>query len=108
MSYTKCNECQISGSANLELILSLGLIPLVNTMSKIEIYEGEGFSIPDRSKKFQNPLSTNIIENLSKCFRELIHTYTLGFYHSDLGPKDISLVSKKLGLDRRAGGGSRS
>ena len=36
MSYKNCYECQISGSTNLELILSLGLIPLVNQMSKID------------------------------------------------------------------------
>ena len=35
MSYKNYYECQISGSTNLELILSLGLIPRVNQMSKI-------------------------------------------------------------------------
>ena len=36
MSYKNYYECQISGSTNLELILSLGLIPLVNQMSRID------------------------------------------------------------------------
>ena len=36
MLYKNLYQCQISGSTNLELILSLGLIPLVNTMSKID------------------------------------------------------------------------
>ena len=35
MIYKNINKCQISGSDNLELILSLGFIPLVNQMSKI-------------------------------------------------------------------------
>ena len=34
MSYKNFYECQISGSTDLELILSLGLIPLVNQMSE--------------------------------------------------------------------------
>ena len=36
MLYKKLNKCQLSGSTNLKLILSLGLIPLVNQMSKID------------------------------------------------------------------------
>ena len=41
MLYKNYNKCQISGSTDLELILSLGLIPLVNQMSKINsgLYE---------------------------------------------------------------------
>lgn len=35
MSFKNYYECQISGSTDLELVLSLGLIPLVNQMSKI-------------------------------------------------------------------------
>ena len=46
MSYKNYNECQISGSANLELILSLGLIPLVNQMSKIDSWPQEQIFYP--------------------------------------------------------------
>ena len=34
MSYKKITQCQISGSTNLQLVLSLGSIPLVNEMIK--------------------------------------------------------------------------
>ena len=36
MNYKRVNHCQISGSKDLELILSLGLIPPVNQMTKID------------------------------------------------------------------------
>ena len=37
IKYKKINKCQISGDKNLDMILSLGLIPPVNQMSHIKV-----------------------------------------------------------------------
>ena len=55
MSYKNYYECQISGSTNLELILSLGLIPLVNQMSKINSRPKEQFFFP--TEIYYSPVS---------------------------------------------------
>ena len=46
MNYKKNYKCQISGSPNLELVLSLGLIPPVNQMSKINNRPSEQLFFP--------------------------------------------------------------
>ena len=55
MSYKNYYECQISGSTNLELILSLGLMPLVNQMSKINSRPKEQFFFP--TEIYYSPVS---------------------------------------------------
>ena len=55
MSYKNYYECQISGSTNLELILSLGLIPLVNQMSKINSRPKEQIFFP--TEIYYSPVS---------------------------------------------------
>ena len=46
MKYRIIKECNISGSRNLKMILSLGLIPPVNQMSKITERPKEQFFFP--------------------------------------------------------------
>ena len=55
MLYKNFNSCQISGSKNLELILSLGLIPLVNQMSKINSKVQEQIFFP--TEIYYSPVS---------------------------------------------------
>ena len=55
MLYKYYNECQISGSNNLELILSLGLIPLVNQMSNIDSGPHEQIVFP--TEIYYSPVS---------------------------------------------------
>ena len=46
IKYKKINKCQISGDKNLDMILSLGLIPPVNQMSHIKVRPKEQFFFP--------------------------------------------------------------
>ena len=55
MFYKNFYKCQISGSTNLELILSLGLIPLVNQMSKIDFRPQEQIFFP--AEIYYSPVS---------------------------------------------------
>ena len=91
MSYKNFYECQISGSTDLELILSLGLIPLVNQMSEndsrlskqmffpVEIFYSPisklvqlGVSV-DKSLLFpkEYPYTSSTTKNLRDNFQEL-------------------------------------
>ena len=55
MNYKKVNQCHISGSKNLEMILSLGLIPPVNQMSKINQRPKEQLFFP--TEIYYSPVS---------------------------------------------------
>ena len=55
MNYKKVTNCHISGSDNLELILSLGLIPPVNQMSKINDRPKEQLFFP--TELYYSPIS---------------------------------------------------
>ena len=55
MNYKKVNQCHISGSKNLEMILSLGLIPPVNQMSKIDQRPKEQLFFP--TEIYYSPVS---------------------------------------------------
>ncbi len=55
MKYKRINNCQISGSRNLKLILSLGLIPPVNQMSKINQFPKDQIFFP--TEIFYSPVS---------------------------------------------------
>ena len=55
MNYKKVKQCQISGSKNLERILSLGLIPPVNQMSKIDQSPKEQLFFP--TEIYYSPVS---------------------------------------------------
>ena len=55
MNYKKVNQCHISGSENLEMILSLGLIPPVNQMSKIDQRPKEQLFFP--TEIYYSPVS---------------------------------------------------
>ena len=51
MEYKNYYKCQISGSTDLKLILSLGLIPMVNQMSKIDEMETLDNDISNSSRQ---------------------------------------------------------
>ena len=63
MIYKNINKCQISGSDNLELILSLGFIPLVNQMSKIDSNLQEQIFLP--AEIYYSPVSKLVQLGLS-------------------------------------------
>ena len=55
MSYKRIYKCHISGSENLEMILSLGLIPPVNQMTKIDQKPKEQIFFP--TEIYYSPVS---------------------------------------------------
>ena len=55
MNYKRVNKCHISGSENLEMILSLGLIPPVNQMTKIDQKPKEQIFFP--TEIYYSPVS---------------------------------------------------
>ena len=55
MKYKRINHCQISGSKKLKMILSLGLIPPVNQMSKINQYPKDQIFFP--TEIYYSPVS---------------------------------------------------
>ena len=53
--FKNIQECQISGSKDLQLILSLGLIPLVNQMAKLDMPLQKQIFLP--AEIFYSPIS---------------------------------------------------
>ena len=122
MSYKNFYECQISGSTDLELILSLGLIPLVNQMSennsrlsKQMFFPAEIFYSPisklvqlgvsvDKSLLFpkEYPYTSSTTKNLRDNFQELSEEIFKRFKIEkddlviDIGSNDGNLLSNFL------------
>ena len=100
IKYKKINKCQISGNKNLDLILSLGLIPPVNQMSHIKVRPKEQFFFPKEilfPKEYPYTSSTTKIlrENFTQLSDEVFSRFKISSNDLiiDIGSNDGNLLS---------------